>query len=107
MRSGTRSTAPWRWRWLAVAYLVLVLALAGSLLYYLWFLYRPEYGAVIGFVFMLFATVPTSVLTLPFADQLSNMQNALALTAAGLLQAAVLFALCHRADRRRARRLPT
>lgn len=100
--AGTR-VASWRLRWVAFAYLVLVAGVAVFVYLATWgWLHDPADGASFAGVWLFVVTVPASLVVMAI-DPPSTGVPAFALdVAAGLVQAAVFFALCRWLDRRRA-----
>ena len=100
--TGTR-VAPWRFRWVAVAYLALVAGVAVFVYLATWgSLHDPAGDASFAGVWLFAVTVPVSVVVLLLDPSLTGLPAFALNVAVGLVQAAVLFALCHWLDRRRA-----
>jgi hypothetical protein len=100
--AGTR-VAPWRFRWVAVGYLVLVAGVAVYVYLASWgALHDSADGASFAGVWLFVVTAPASAVLLALDPQLTGVAALAPYVAAGLVQAAVLYVLCRRLDRRRA-----
>ncbi|WP_154814325.1 SCO4225 family membrane protein [Actinophytocola xinjiangensis] len=94
----TPERAPWRFRWIAVTYLLLVFVVAATTFL---LLRGPVIGANLGGIWLIVATLPTSLLLMEIDLGDTGPSAYALLLIAGVAQAALLYALRLWLDKRR------
>jgi hypothetical protein len=104
MRLGLSELKRWRWRWLGLGYFLTVVTVSGYVLLALYTnIVGPEDTSGLSGIWLWFVNAPSSALSLLFY----GATGAAVAVCAGLIQAAILFWVCWKADRNRASRNAT